>query len=241
MDYNAMIGMGECPVCAAFPDHKGKHYTLREIHARFRYARLRSFGKANWVELDGCESVNGYPIVAAARMTNHPASHNVAPGCTLCERTPDFNPDEEMLPEVMADTEVVAPTLETGDEQPVAELDSPAPGPVKQSRKEVNYVAGSGCKGYTVWKADGLQVEIRSVHNGVERPDVTELKRALTGLAPSGDVLVTVTETLGDGDAWVTLAAQPGAQADLLISAGMAVAHLVNAGAHEEVLLAGVN
>jgi len=66
---------------------------------------------------------------------------------------------------------------------------------------------------------------------------VAVLKKALTGFGPPDGVLVTLTETLGKGGAWVALAAAAGAQADLLIATGTIVERLVKAGVYEEVLL----
>ncbi len=241
-----------CGVCAAFPDHKGTHYSVHEIWARLRYRRLKSWGKSKWIELPDCYSANDCAIVATAHMTNHPGLHNVTTGCYLCEVTADFDPEaygpvgegtEELLEdeavaeglvqaEAPAQSTGVDAELKTGDD--IAAPDETAERP----RQEARLMADRDAKGYVAWVNGGLQVEIRAISNAGPGSDVAALKKALARYDPPDNVLVTVTETLGKGEAWVTIAIDSGGQGALLVSAGSIVDQLVDAGVYDEVLLA---
>ena len=241
-----------CIVCEAFPDHKGAHYSVREIYARLRYSRLRSWNKSKWIELPDCDSADGYPIMATTSMTKHPGLRNVTPGCYLCEGTPDFDPEaygqvEQGAEELMEDAaqaeesaEDEAPAQSNGIDAEFKIADDVA-GPdetLERPRQEARLMADRDEKGYLVWVNSGLQAEIRAISNAGSGPDVAALKKALARYDPPDNVLVTVTETLGKGEAWITIAADSGSQGALLICAGSIVDQLVNAGVYNEVELA---
>ena len=99
-------------------------------------------------------------------------------------------------------------------------------------------MADRDAKGHVAWVNGGLQVEIRAISNAGPGSDVAALKKALARYDPPDNVLVTVTETLGKGEAWVTIAVNSGGQGALLMSAGSIVDQLVDAGVYDEVLLA---
>ncbi len=240
-----------CAVCAAFPDHKGTHYSVDEIWARLRYHRLRSWGKSKWIELPDCYSANDCAIMATAHMTNHPGLHNVTTGCYLCEATADFDPEaystiEEASEELLEDEEVAEGLVQTEALAPDTDVDAElktedeiaAPDETTERlRQEARLMADQDAKGYVAWVNGGLQVEIRASSNGGSGSDVAALKKALTRYEPPDNVLVTVTETLGKGEAWVTIAVNSGGQGALLVSAGSIVDQLVDAGVYDEILL----
>ena len=241
-----------CVVCEAFPDHQGTHYSVHEIWARLRYRRLRLWGKSKWIELPDCYSADGYAIMATTSMTEHPGLRNVTPGCYLCECTPDFDAEaygpveegteelreDEAVAEGLAQAQAPAPTngvdagLKIGDE--IAAPDETA----ERLRQEARLMADRDAKGHVAWVNGGLQVEIRAIANAGPGSDVAALKKALGRYDPPDKVLVTVTETLGKGEAWVTIAVNSGGQGALLMSAGSIVDQLVDAGVYDEVLLA---
>ena len=107
----------------------------------------------------------------------------------------------------------------------------------KRLRQEARLMADRDAKGYVAWVNGGLQVEIRATSNAGPGSDVAALKKALARYDPPDNVLVTVTETLGKGEAWVTIAVNSGGQGALLVSAGSIVGQLVDAGVYDEVLL----
>ena len=100
-------------------------------------------------------------------------------------------------------------------------------------------MANSGSQGYLTWSKSGLQVDVCTNGSDGGRPDVAHLKKALSDFEPPDEVVVTITEILGRGDAWVSLKVEPGNQAQLLISTGLVIEHLTNAGLCDEVLLTG--
>jgi hypothetical protein len=201
---------------------------------------------SKWVELSGCWSVDGNPILATVHMTRHPRARHVSPGCWLCEKTPDFDPNEQM-PASLSHEDLLAPQeapAEVPVETPVADKQpEPAeerelpPDEPEDLSQEATLMADSDAKGYLAWADGGLGVEIQSMPDAKRRPDVGELKKALRGFEPPNGVLVTLTETLGGDGAWVALAASAGGQADLLISAGEVVGRLVQGGVYQEVVL----
>ena len=243
MNFGRGTGQDECAVCPAFPNHTGKHYSIRAISVRCRGGRQRSLGKAKWVDLPGCKSADGHTILATVHMTRHPQAHHVAPGCWLCEQTPDFEPDEKM-PSSWSDEQVLALQEQDGeseDEQQadlvLVEQDDKAREETGDSSQEERLMADGDRIGYLTWPEGGLRVQIQSAANSKRKPDVAELKTALNGFEPSDGVMVTLTETLGDDGGWVAMAAAAGGQGQLLISAGTVVQRLVEAGLYDEVLL----
>jgi len=246
-----MTALG-CVVCEAFPEHKGAHYSVHEIWARLRCHRLRPGRKSKWIELPDCYSADGYAMMATTSMTEHPGLRHATAGCYLCERTPDFDseaygPVEEGAKELMEDdawaeesAEAEAPAQRNGIDAEFKIVDDVA-GPdetLERPRQEARLMADRDVKGYLVWVNSGLQGEIRAISNAGSRPDVAALKKALARYDPPDNVLVTVTETLGKGEAWITIAVNSGSQGALLICAGSIVDQLVNAGVYDEVLLA---
>ncbi len=246
-----MTTMLGCAVCEAFFEHKGMHYSVPEILSRLRHKRLRSRSKSRWIELPNCHSADGHSIMATAHMSNHPGLRSVAPGCYLCENTPDFDPDtdgpvEEGAEELREDealagelAEAQVPAASNGvDAEFRIEDDLAGPDETtEQLRQEASLMADQDAKGYIAWANSGLRVEIRASSNGGSGSDVTALKKALVRYDPPDNVLVTVTETLGQGDAWITIAINAGEQAALLMSTSSIVDQLVNAGVYDEVLL----
>jgi len=170
----------------------------------------------------------------------------------LCEATADFDPEaygtveegteelmeDEAVAEGLAEAQVPAQSndvdaeLEIGDD--VAAPDETA----ERLRQEAMLMADRDTNGYLAWVNGGLQVEIRAIANAGPGSDVAALKKALAQYEPADNVLVTVTETLGKGEAWITIAVNSGSQGALLICAGSIVDQLVNAGVYDEVLLA---
>jgi len=76
-----------------------------------------------------------------------------------------------------------------------------------------------------------LSVEIRPRSSEQAKPpNSDELRAALAGLESSERATVKIVQPLSDGDAWVSISATPGHQADLLILAGRAADRLVRAG-----------
>lgn len=240
---NFAVGTGEqdCAVCRAYPGHTGKHYAIRAISARCRGARLKSLGRAKWVELTGCKSAGGHSILATVHMTRHPKAHNVAPGLWLCEKTPDFDPDDKMA-SPWSDEDLLALEQAEGEDEQQAILEVVEQGDTVRddtggsSRKE-RLMADADNVGYLAWSDGDLGVEIQPVPNSKQKPDVAVLKNALSGFEAPDGVLVTLTETLGGKGGWVALAASAGSQGQLLISAGTVIQRLVEAGVYDEVLL----
>ena len=93
--------------------------------------------------------------------------------------------------------------------------------------------------GYLKWHRDGSGVDVRVLSTSAgECPKVEQLKAALADLSIENGIAVTLTETLGmSGEAWVSTTCEPGAQGELLVTAGRIVNLLVSAGVYEEVLL----
>ncbi len=224
--------MHNCVVCAAFPDHKGMHYTIHEFQALVLRGKAESAGEDSWTELPRCYSAEGNPILASVHWTDEPKAHSIAPGCWLCEKTEDFH------------TEALGAVVEAGDgDTAVDDLDNTQADDTTptaaagQPTEEDRPMADANSKGYLAWSSNGQQVDVRSLDNGQGGLDVADLKKALGRFEPPEGVLVTVTETLGHGDAWVSVAAPPGGQAQLLITTGMVIDHLVKARVYEQVLL----
>ena len=241
--------MRSCLVCEAFPDHEGAHYSARDANNRIFSSRIRSLGKSKWTVLPHCSSWEGLPILASAQLPDNPEAICVA-GIWFCEQTPALllqeldgteSPSaaagaeaaEELLPE-----EFAAATEQLSASDPAV----PDPGPPfdPPSEEEESHMDTISGKGYLVWATGGLEVAVRAVNNNGSSsgPRVEDLKQALDGFQPPDSVLVSLTETLGRGDAWATVAEAPGEQASLLVCAGQLVERLVRSGLYEEVLLA---
>jgi hypothetical protein len=92
-------------------------------------------------------------------------------------------------------------------------------------------------RGYLHWLPSGLEVDIRADTNGSGRsaPAVEALKAALKDFQPPEPTRVTLTETLGTGQAWISIAAAPGQQGSLLVCTGQIMERLVNGGVYGEV------
>lgn len=95
----------------------------------------------------------------------------------------------------------------------------------------------SGAKGYLAWAEGGLGVAVRAADHEGKCPGIETIKAALNGFEPPDEVLVTLTETIGQGKAWLSLSAGPGQQGKLLICTGQLMQKLVDAGVYDEVVL----
>ncbi len=99
-------------------------------------------------------------------------------------------------------------------------------------------MAANGTRGYLHWMPSGLEVDIRAVAAGEKgAPTVEALKAALREFSPPAEARVTLTETLGSGQAWVSVAVPPGQQGSLLVCTGQIMERLVQAGVYSEVTL----
>lgn len=99
-------------------------------------------------------------------------------------------------------------------------------------------MAANGVRGYLHWMPSGLEVDIRAVAAGENgAPTVEALKAALREFSPPAEARVTLTETLGSGQAWVSVAVPPGQQGSLLVCTGQIVERLVQSGVYGEVTL----
>jgi hypothetical protein len=87
---------------------------------------------------------------------------------------------------------------------------------------------------------NGLDVDIRALPGSGPSPSVEQLKAALKSFRAEDGVMARLTETLTDGEAWITISAPPGQQGKLLISTGQIVDMLTQGGVYDEVLLAHV-
>ena len=94
-----------------------------------------------------------------------------------------------------------------------------------------------GTHGYLHWLSSGLEVDIRADTNGNghSAPAVEALKQALADFQPPEQTRVTLTETLGTGQAWISIAAGPGQQGSLLVCTGQIMERLVGSGVYGEV------
>jgi len=237
--------MQQCVICAVFPDHKGSHYSIVQLSARIRHARLRLGGSSKWCELPGCFTAQNNPIMATAYMTEHPRAHSVTTGYWICEK------DEEFEDLISGDSkqEEADGVVDSSDEEFEARrnnvnveiaIDLPAPEyEVGAGTQEGMKMASSGSQGYLTWSKSGLQVDVSLNGSNEGGADVAHLKKALRGFEPPEQVVATVTEILGRGAAWISLQVEPGNQAQLLISTGLVIEHLTNAGLCDEVLLTG--
>ncbi len=92
---------------------------------------------------------------------------------------------------------------------------------------------------YLHWLPSGLEVDIRADTNGNGHaaPAVEALKRVLADFQPPEQTRVTLTETLGTGQAWVSVSAAPGQQGSLLVCTGQIMERLVSGGVYAEVAL----
>ena len=183
--------------------------------------------------------------MATAHSTRYPRAHSVIPGYWICEKDEEF----ERFINGQAQPEEGAVVVDSRDEQPEArynnaKLEIPTDLPALEydaetGMQEATKMANSASHGYLTWSKNGLQVDIAINGNGEDGPDVAHLKKALRGFEPPQEVMVTVTEVLGRGAAWISLQVKPGDQARLLISTGLVIDHLTNAGLCDEVLLSG--
>jgi len=237
--------MKECVVCAVFPDHKGTHYSIARLYACIRQARIRLKNDSKWCELRGCFTAQNNPIMATARMTEHPRAHSVAPGYWICEKNEEFeafilNASEREETDAVIDSS--SEKLEDRHKNANVKAAANLPAPEYEARvgtQEDVKMANSGSQGYLTWSKSGLQVDVSTNGSDGGRPDVAHLKKALRDFEPPDEVVVTITEILGRGDAWVSLKVEPRNQAQLLISTGLVIGHLTNAGVCDEILLVG--
>jgi hypothetical protein len=149
------------------------------------------------------------------------------------------DPEVEVLAEALAPEApplVAAEVSETAPPEPPASpglvINVPLP-------KEEDSMA-QGTRGYLSWAINGLDVDIRALPGSGASPSVEQLKAALKTFHTEDGVMARLTETLSDGDAWITLSAPPGQQGKLLISTGQIVDLLTQGGVYDEVLLAHV-
>ncbi len=237
--------MRQCVICEVFPDHKGSHYSVAQLCARIRHARLRLESSSKWCELPGCFTAQNNPIMATAHSTEYPLAHSVIPGYWICEKDEEFEhfidgntKQEEAIAVVDSPAEESEArhnntNIEIAVDLPTLEYD------VGAGTQEGMKMANSGSHGYLTWSQSGLQVDVSINGNSEGEPDVGHLKKALRGFEPPEQVVATVTEILGRGGAWVSLQIEPGNQAQLLMSTGLVIEHLTNAGLCDEVLLTG--
>ena len=240
-----VTAMTECVICEVFPDHNGSHYSITQLSARTRHARLRQGSSGNWCELPGCFTAQNNPIMATARMTEHPHAHSVTTGYWICEKDEDF----EDLIDGGSKREEADAAVDSSEGEPEARhdnanveiaVDLPAPEhDVGAGTQEGMKMADSASQGYLTWSKSGLQVDVSTNGSNENGPDVAHLKKALRGFEPPEQVVATVTEILGRGAAWISLQVEPGNQAQLLMSTGLVIDHLTNAGLCDEVVLTG--
>jgi len=240
-----VTAMTECVICEVFPDHKGSHYSITQLSARIRHARLRLGSASKWCELPGCFTAQNNPIMATAYMTEHPHAHSVTTGYWICEKDEDF---EDLINGGTKREEADA-VVDSSDEESEARddnadveiaVDLPTPEyDVGAGTQEGMKMANSGSQGYLTWSKSGLQADVSTNGGDDGGPDVAHLKKALRSFEPPQEVVVTVTEILGRGAAWVSLQVEPGDQARLLMSTGLVIDHLTNAGLCDEVVLTG--
>jgi len=237
--------MRQCVICEIFPDHKGSHYSLSQLCARLRQTHVRLDNEGKWWELPGCFTAQNNPIMATAHMTKYRHAYSMAPGYWVCEKSKEF---EDFIDggteQEEFDAVVDSPDEESDDRYNNAKVEIVADLPARQydggaGTQEGMKMADSGSQGYLIWSKSGLQVDVRMDGNGEAGPDVAHLKKALRGFEPPQQVVGTITEILGRGDAWVSLQVEPGDQAQLLISTGLVIEHLTNAGLCDEIVLTG--
>jgi hypothetical protein len=242
-----------CVICAAYPGHCGSHYSARDVTTRLFALRVRPSGDRHWTVLPGCTSVAGRPIMATAHMPDTPEAVPVGP-CWLCEQTADFREDQEAA--AAAAVAVTAPVTEgaagearetAAGAEPESQPARPAPSAPEADPAGVLYapvlhqkgesVRADGTKGYLHWLPGGLEADIRADTNGngFGAPAVETLKTALRDFHPPENTRVTLTETLGTGQAWISVATAPGAQGSLLVCLGQIMERLVAGGVYGEV------
>jgi len=132
--------------------------------------------------------------------------------------------------EVVAAAQRVAP-LAAAAPAPVVAPDQPAP-----SAKALRPTPNGGA--LLVWSPDGRGATLAAAPSSRPGPGVEDLRVPLAGLTPPPGVQVRLGERLGEPGGWVSLEADPGAQAALLQCAGEIVQRLVAAAVYEEVRLA---
>jgi hypothetical protein len=244
-----MILSKSCIICAAYPGHSGSHYSARDVTTRLFALRVRPSTDRRWTVLPGCASSAGRPIMASAHMPDMPDAVPVGP-CWLCEQTADYR--EELVAAAGAEAagkgapaagahaaappaperEAAAPPPATPQAEPAGALSAPG-----SDHKGEKKMATDGTKGYLHWLTSGLEVDIRADTNGNGHgaPAVEALKAALRDFHPPENTRVTLTETLGTGQAWVSVAAAPGAQGSLLVCTGQIMERLVAGSVYGEV------
>jgi hypothetical protein len=243
-----VTALKNCIICEIYPGHEGNHYTSREITSRLFSMRVRAPGTFRWTALPQCSTAEGHPIVASAHRSDHPEAHSID-GCWLCVQTPEFEEEvegSELKPAVessegAAETsatiieETTTPDLETEFE--FEEAVFPIWGS-ESDKGEMIIMASSDKCGYLAWAPSGLQVDIRTVaaDEGKGVP-VEDLKLALASFEALDGTLVRLTETLGQNEAWISIAASGGRQGALLMAAGRIMEMLVQGKVYDEVLL----
>lgn len=107
------------------------------------------------------------------------------------------------------------------------------------TQRGASKMATEGTRGTLYWLPSGLEVDIRADTNGAGggAPTVEALKAALADYQPPEPTRVTLTETLGTGQAWISIAAAPGQQGALLVCTGQIMERLVNSGVYSEVAI----
>jgi hypothetical protein len=243
-----------CVICAAYPGHGGSHYSARDLTTRLFALRARPSGDRRWTVLPSCTSAAGRPIMASAQMPDVPEAVPVGP-CWLCEQTAAFLEEHAAAAAVGVGVGAVAvnggareraagagpepqaarPTPFVGAAEPARGYSAPA-----GNQKGVRQMA-DGTRGYLVWLPSGLEADIRADNNGngYDPPAVEALKTALRDFHPPENTRVTLTETLGTGQAWVSVATAPGAQGSLLVCLGQIMERLVAGGVYAEVAVNG--
>ena len=217
-----------CVVCDAYPGHRGTHYSALEISARLFALRVRAPADKQWAVLPNCFNNSGQPIAATARMPDNPEAHAAGP-CWLCEQTDDLEK------QVFADEGNGGRSGRSPEANRVT-------GPLPQEpahKGDMSMATAPEPRGVLRWSRSGLEVHVCALsQNGNGTPGVEHLKAALREYAPATEVKLTVTETLGSGEAWVTVATAPGQQGALLVCTGQIIDHLVAGGVYGEVVVA---
>jgi len=178
-------------------------------------------------------------------MTRYGHAYSVTPGYWICEKDEefeDFNDEDTKQEEADAVVDSSDEESEAGHNNANVEIAIDLPAAeyeVGAGTQEGMKMANSGSQGYLTWSKSGLQVDVSMNGSDEGGHDVAHLKKALRGFEPPEQVVATVTEILGRGAAWISLQVEPGNQAQLLISTGLVIEHLTNAGLCDEVLLTG--
>ena len=162
-----------------------------------------------------------------------PPQSSVASTAEVAVAPDDTDPEASVAPLAPEEPGLEVVVLSAAPGQPEPETSVSLP-------KEEEGPMAQGTRGYLSWAINGLDVDIRALPGSGTSPSVEQLKAALKNFRTEDGVMARLTETLSDGEAWITLSAPPGQQGKLLISTGQIVDLLTQGGVYDEVLLAHV-